>query len=84
MIIPSQQLICPIELVKSRNLRHKVFDMGQSDFAQVHTDHVLVRNAGRRRLQVLSHQQAQCSFTVGLVCLVIIRDSVKSVVLRMP
>ena len=28
--------------------------------------------------------QAQCSFTVGLVCLVIMRDSVMSVVLREP
>ena len=27
---------------------------------------------------------AQCSFTVGLVCLVIMRDSVMSVVLRVP
>jgi hypothetical protein len=28
--------------------------------------------------------EIQCNFTVGLVCLVIMRDRVKSVVLRMP
>lgn len=29
-------------------------------------------------------EDAQCNFTVGLVCLVIIRERVNSVVLRMP